>query len=143
MSNDSIEWLKKLLDQADSTPKVGRELSQEELAKHFNEWPEKENKIPTFSSPEEVEKWEKEQENSNDIYKVAARVKNLARSNGAALTPAGEVLCNSYVHVILSLYNFADTLPKVYGDELKELVKSHENMPANVISLLAPKGKKR
>lgn len=92
------------------------------------------------------EEFEKQQNDSTDIYKVAARVKNLARSvpsvNGrssADLTPAGDTLCNLYTHVLKSLYDFAETLDKPTGEKLYNLLRQQEDMPARVIELLRPK----
>ena len=73
-------------------------------------------------------------EEENDIYRVAARVKNLARiAVDANLTPSGEGLCNSYIHVLMSLYSFAEKLEEPLKSELIRLVKENEDMPARVI----------
>jgi hypothetical protein len=94
---------------------------------------------------EEIQDWEKEQDNSTDIYKIAARIKNLARVDGrASLTPVGDSLCNVYTHIIKRLYDFADTLKS--EDEKKclyELVKKSEAMPGDLIrSQVGTRGKK-
>lgn len=74
------------------------------------------------------------EENSTDIYRVAARVKNLARADGGALTPVGDILCNSYVHVLIALYDFAETIDASKREELMSLIRANENMPANILS---------
>lgn len=119
----------------------GPPMSEEELAAYFNEpLPKKAPKEPVQKSLskmslEEIETWEKAQDNSTDIYKIAARVKNLARVDGqAALMPAGEMLCNQYTHVLKSFYDFANTIA---DPELKirlcKLIQKHEDMPGKLI----------
>lgn len=74
-------------------------------------------------------------DNSNDIYKIKARVANLARGPGMQLTAQGQQLCNTFVHVLKSLYDFADRIP--YEDvrtKLISLLRSHENMPGILIA---------
>lgn len=99
----------------------GRGQSEAEIAAHFGE------KLPEIPPPAPAYPDE-------EIYAVAARVKNLAREGGGSLTPVGEILCNTYVHVILSLYNFANSLPEGQRERLKDLIRASEDMPANVIS---------
>lgn len=70
-----------------------------------------------------------------DIYSLAARVKNLARSDDASLTPIGESLCNLYIHVINDLYKYAETLPEPHKSSLKELIESKEGFCRDVIEL--------
>jgi hypothetical protein len=113
------------------------ELAQNDLAKYFKERPVKPTNQPNFGkmSLEQIEEWERKQENSNDIYKIKARVANLARGGGASLTPQGEMLCNTYVHVLKSFYDFADRIPdREMRLRLIELIKSNEGMPANLIN---------
>lgn len=120
----------------------GEEMSEEDLAKHFREpAPKKKKKREKEISKmtlREIEAWEKAQDNSNDIYKVSARIKNLARQGaGANLTPAGDVLCNSYTHVIKSFYDFADKIEDADTKiKLIEKIKSNEGMVSQVISAL-------
>lgn len=100
---------------------------------------------PDFSqmTRDEVEAWEKAQDNSNDLYKVAARVKNLARDNGGSLTHVGDILCNSYVHVLLALYKFAENLQdEDTKNKLVALIRSHESLPRDIINAAMPKSKK-
>jgi hypothetical protein len=113
-------------------------MSTEELAKYFNEPlpkpPAKELEIEKMSL-EEIEDWENQQENSNDIYKVKARIANLARGMHASLTPQGEQLVNLYTHVLKSFYDFSDSLDdKRVKFALNELIRSQEGMPGNLIS---------
>lgn len=91
-------------------------------------------------SIDELKEWEEKQDNSNDIYKIKARVANLARGGGASLTPVGEMLCNAFVHVAKDLYDFAETIsdPAVKA-KLIELIRKHENMPANLIAATTKK----
>lgn len=115
----------------------GEPMSVAELAKHLNvPTPEPVKKEPLPTNPEEAEKWEKKQENSNDIYKIKARVKNLTIGNGN-LTPTGEILVNTYVHVLKALYDYAESLPEQYKNGLEDLLRSHEGMPGNIISAAA------
>lgn len=123
------------------------DMSEEELAAHFNEVPPKkvEEKQPIDMSVEEVKEWEKQQDNSTDIYKVSARVKNIARDGGrASLTDVGEMLCNTYTHVMKAFYDFAD---KIKDEQTKrdliELIRKHEDMPGNFIAATRSNIKKR
>lgn len=128
----------------------GEPMSEEELAKHFNEPPPKKKKAGkdiSAMSLEEIEEWEAKQDNSNDIYKISARVKNLAREGGANLTPVGEMLCNTVVHVLKDLYDFADKIQdKETKIKLIEKIRTHEGMPGNFVAATAAnvrEGKKR
>lgn len=115
----------------------GGEMSEDELAKMFKERPKmkvKEKPLKEWTM-DEIESWEKAQENSNDIYKVAARVKNLARGSNASLTQQGEMLCNTYVHVLMDLYQFASHIEDdVLRINLTRLIKGHEGMPGTLIA---------
>lgn len=116
----------------------GEAMSEEDLAKHFNEPIMKKKKSKSIKSMdlEEIDQWEKEQDNSNDIYKVSARVKNLARAGaGANLTPVGEMLTNTYVHVLKSFYDFAENLEdKEVKIKLVNLIRANEGMPGTFIA---------
>src|SRR5271166_880769 len=121
------------LNEAES--KFGPQMSESELAALMNvpvPAPKPVDKIP--ETAEEMEEWERKQENSNDIYKISARVKNLARGSGGSLTSVGDMLANSYTHVLKSLYDFAETIPEPYKEKLIELIRFHEKMPADVIA---------
>lgn len=74
-----------------------------------------------------------------ELYRITARVKNLARGSDAHLTPMGESLCNLYVHVLKDLYDFAEILSGKNKRMLVEIIQSHEDMPRKIILL----GKKR
>lgn len=124
-----------------STPDDAQgELSEDDLAKHFKEKrqtkkPKEQEKQLKDMTLQEIEAWESAQDNSNDIYKIKARVANLARGPGVSLTPQGEMLVNTYVHVLKSLYDFADKLEdKMVKIELVNLLRSHEIMPGTLIS---------
>lgn len=113
---------------------VGPSMSVSEVAKIFNvPTPAKEKDEPLPTTEEELKAWEDKHNNSLDIYKIAARVKNLARISGP-LTPVGEMMCNTYVHVLKALYEFADTLSSEDKERLIKLVMRHEDMPANLIA---------
>ena len=115
----------------------GEEFSEEEMANQFNEPPPM--RLPTKSLKEmtkdEIEGLESAADNSNDLYKIKARVTNLARGGGAALTPQGEMLANTYVHVLKSFYDFAETIhDRTIRNNLVRLIRKHEDMPANLIA---------
>lgn len=76
-----------------------------------------------------------DQENKNDLYKIAARVKNLARDYDASLTPMGEKLCNGYILILKDLYDFAETLPEASKIKLIDLLRSKEDFPRSIILL--------
>ncbi|NJO48256.1 MAG: hypothetical protein HC840_00910 [Leptolyngbyaceae cyanobacterium RM2_2_4] len=126
----------------------GEELSEEEIAKMFREKNKKKLKDGVDMSQkdpfknmslEEIEEWERKQENSNDIYKVKARVRNFAVGiSGANLTPVGEMMTNTFVHLLKDLYDFAETIPdKNIKVSLIERVRKHESAPGNLISAVA------
>jgi hypothetical protein len=75
------------------------------------------------------------QNNSNDLYAIDARVKNLARDWDAHLTPMGTILCNHFTFVLKDLYDFSDTLSEPYKHRLKEILEKHEGMPRKIIEL--------
>jgi hypothetical protein len=120
------------------------EMSEEEVAALFQtQLPEpkaKKKKIKPLNkmSMEEIEEWERQQDNSNDVYKVQARVKNAAsKAVKANLTPQGIMVCNTFVHMLKLLYDFANTIDdKQTRIKLTNLVKSQEDMPASLISAL-------
>lgn len=117
------------------------ELSEAELATMFNEKPKKKNKKAKLKKMtlEEIESWEKAQENSNDIYKVAARVKNAARmAVKANLTPQGEMVCNTFTHLVKGIYDLADTIAdKETKAKLINFAKKQEEAPAGLIEALS------
>lgn len=115
------------------------EMSEDDLARHFKE--KKNRKQVEKPKPlekmslDEIESWEKQQDNSNDIYKIKARVANLARGPGVSLTPQGEMLCNTYVHVLKALYDFAETIEdKTIKIALTKAIRDQEGMPGTLIS---------
>jgi len=121
----------------------GEEMSEEELAKMFNEKPKKSSGINMAAKHpfkgmtlEEIEEWEAKQNNSNDIYKIKARVQNLAVGiSGGNLTPVGEMMANTFVHLFEDLYDFAETIPdREVKINLIEKIRKHEAAPGNLIS---------
>lgn len=121
----------------------GDTMTEEELAVHFGEpLPKKAKKKKAPMSPEEIESWEAAQNNSNDIYKISARVKNLARAKDASLTTVGVALCNVYTHVLKAFYDFADAQDdKETKIKLTDLIRKQEEMPANFIAAVHAKVK--
>lgn len=112
----------------------GEELTVCELAEHFGEAPPEVTPQKPWTK-ESAEAAEAAADNANDLYKIKARVANLARGGGAHLTPQGEMLANTFVHVLKSLYDFAETLQdKSERNDLVKLIRSHEDMPANLIA---------
>jgi hypothetical protein len=129
----------------------GGEMSEEELERMFNQRPAiratSENAGPKHvdlskKNPfkgmtlQEIESWEAAQNNSNDIYKIKARVQNLAVGiSGGNLTAVGEMMVNSFVHVLRDLYEFADYLPDAEQRiRLVERIRKHEGMPGTLIA---------
>lgn len=118
----------------------GGEMSEDELSRLFKE--KRNNKKPKESvkplnkmSLEEIEDWESAQDNSNDIYKIKARIANLARGPGMSLTAQGDILCNSFVHVCKALYEFANglTVPEE-KIQLIALIRAQESVPGTIIA---------
>lgn len=118
----------------------GEELSERDLAAHFSESPakskkkkEKKTKLENMTL-DEINEWEAKQNNSNDLYKIKARVANIARGSGASLTEHGEALCNTFVHVLKALYDFAEQIEdKSTRIKLIETIRKQEGMPGNLI----------
>lgn len=115
------------------------QMTNRDAANHFGVAVPVEKTVPDFKSKEEALKWEKDELESSDIYRIAARVKNLARSGGGSLTPVGEQMCNLYVHVMKHFYDFADTLSEPKREEMRELLRKHEEFPGQLISLTRKK----
>lgn len=117
----------------------GGEMDEADIARHFDEQPKKKKKPKKTKQMtlEELESLEKAMDNSNDIYKVSARIKNLARGTDASLTGVGDMLCNTFTHVAKNLYDFADTISdKETKLKLIELIRQNENMPAQFIAAI-------
>jgi hypothetical protein len=118
----------------------GGEMSEDELARLFKEKRQSKKtkdlgKSLNKMSLEEIEAWESSQDNSNDIYKIKARIANLARGPGMSLTPQGDILCNSFVHVCKALYEFANTLTVPEERiQLIALIRAQESVPGTIIS---------
>jgi hypothetical protein len=120
------------------------ELSEEEIAsqfggkklRHLSE--DEINGVPIPKLERLVKEYEEEEakaEASIDIYKIKARVANLARGPGVSLTPQGEQLCNVFVHVLKSLYEFASKIEDQHiRSDLNKLIRSHEGMPGTLIA---------
>jgi hypothetical protein len=130
----------------------GEEMSEAELARQFGEKvtvTTKRKKLKEMTKAEidvmpldqlgqlveEAENDERLEDSSTDIYKIKARVANLARESGGVLTAQGEGLCNSYTHVLKALYDFAaeiqDPTTRV---RLIQLIRHQESMPGTVIA---------
>ena len=94
------------------------EMSGSDVAKHFG--------LPTTGDA---------QAGPNDIYIINGRVKNKARQmSKGVLTPVGDILCNSYSHILKKLYAFSETLPEADKIRLKNILEKAEEMPGDVIS---------
>lgn len=125
-------------DDAPDSPDGG-EMSEDELSRMFKEKRatkevKKLGKSLKEMSLEEINDWEAAQDNSNDIYKIKARIANLARGPGMSLTPVGEILCNSFVHMLKALYDFADKLEdKSVRIQLIALIRNQESVPGTII----------
>jgi len=116
----------------------GETMSANEVAKHFGEKHEEEVKKPIPKTEDEAVAWEKGQDESESIYKVAARVKNKAtRAVKANLTAQGEALCNTFVHIFVALYGFSDKIPdESLRNELKDLIHKQEAVPGGLIAAM-------
>jgi hypothetical protein len=117
----------------------GEEMSEAELEKAFGAagraQPVEQSKPLNKMSLDDIKSWEAQQNNSTDIYKIKARVSNLARETGGSLTGQGDILCNTYVHVLKSFYDFAEKIEDpTTRIRLIELIRSQEGMPGTVIS---------
>lgn len=118
----------------------GEEMTEEDLVKHFREKVSKKSKNGLDLSKkdltlEDIKDWERKQDNSNDIYKIKARVQNMVAATGGSLTSVGEMMVNSFVHVAKDLYDFAETIPdKPLKIKLIERIRKHESMPATLIA---------
>jgi hypothetical protein len=75
------------------------------------------------------------EERATDIYAIAARVKNLARSYDGTLTPLGDALCNSFATMFKDFYDFAERLEEPDKTRLLDLIESKESIPSKIISL--------
>lgn len=73
-----------------------------------------------------------------NIYEVDARVKNHVAREGIPLSAAGIQMCNMFTHVLMSLYEYSETLPEPYKSRLTTLIESKENTPAQIIKLVNP-----
>lgn len=130
---------------AHEAQEFGGEMSETEVANMFKEAPKKEKKkkikTPKLHkmSLDEIENWERAQENSNDIYKVSARIKNAARmAVKANLTPQGDMIANTFTHVVKGIYDLADTVSdKETKMKLTKFARSQEEGAAGLISALS------
>lgn len=143
---DKNKWdkMKKIFleSEIDKNIKFDSQMMIDEVAAHFNEKiPDPEPTLYSPANPEEFEEWEKKQDNSNDIYKINARIKNLARYEANAnLTPQGDMVCNSFTHALKSFYDFAETIEnEELRTKLLTLTRDQEMVPANLIAALKPK----
>lgn len=118
----------------------GDEMSEEDIARMFNEKPKKKKKTKPIEKMtlKEIEDLEEAQNNSNDIYKVSARIKNLARTAVKGnLTAQGDMVTNTFAHLIKGIYDFAQTVQdKDTKTKLIQYAKDQEQAPANLIAAL-------
>lgn len=149
--NNSDSWKEnasKILNLKEKTVPVltteeGKEMSAEEIASIFGEDFKKAEGIDLNSedpfkgmSLEEIENWEKDQYNKLDIYSLKGRVRNLATlACGDNINSQGEMLINSFVHVFMDLYKYAESLEnKETKTQLNERIRKHESAPGLLIS---------
>lgn len=72
---------------------------------------------------------------NNDIYAISGRIKNLIAREDMALMDAGLTLVNYYSLMLKDLYDFAQTLPPPYNNDLVRLLSQKEDLPKNVIKV--------
>lgn len=128
---------KQVIGEMQANYREGGSMSESEFEQIMRERGEvvtKEAKIELPKTKEEFDAYENKINNSDDIYKIAARIKNLARGSRRNLTPHGEMLCNSFVHVLKSFYEFAETLPDPYREKLHRLTRAKEGVPGDIIA---------
>ena len=77
--------------------------------------------------------------NSNDVYAISGRIKNMISMEDLWLSPAGNILANAYTLVLKDLHDFAEKLPDPYNQQLADLLFRNENLPLRVIALTTPK----
>jgi hypothetical protein len=116
----------------------GESWDEESLSRYFKEKKPKkvreEKKTLKNMSIAEIEAWERAQDNATDIYKIKARMMNLARDGGASITPVGEILINSFVHMLKSFYDFADKIEdSSVKIQLTDLIRAQEGVPSGII----------
>ena len=75
----------------------------------------------------------------DDIYAISGRVKNFMAREDLGLTPAGEILSNTFSLFLKDLYSFSDTLPEPYKTQLWNIAYDRENLPCYIIRLCTPK----
>lgn len=141
----SIDIKKEAELNAFEAQEFGGEMSAEEVARMLETEvkpkktkKKKQQKLNKMSLAE-IEDWEAAQDNSNDIYKVSARIKNLARAGVKAnLTPQGDMVTNTFTHMIKAFYDFAETVPdKETKARLIQLARKQEEVPAGLIAALS------
>lgn len=131
----------------DSLENEAEAWKEDELDRYFNKKESKtlrdmtEEEIDCTPIPKleklvkEAEEEEEKSNNSTDIYKIKARVANLARGPGMHLTPTGEILCNVFVHMLKELYDFTDTLKdEKIKESLYTIIRKQENVPNTIIA---------
>lgn len=74
----------------------------------------------------------------NDIYEISGRIKNILARKDVSLSPAGNILVNTYALMLKDLYDFSEKLPEMYKRELVRLLLSKEGLPEYVIRLTTP-----
>jgi len=129
---------------AHEAQEFGGEMSEAEVARMFSETaPRKEKKKKKLKlnkmSLQEIEDFEAAQDNSNDIYKVSARIKNAARmAVKANLTPQGDMIANTFTHVVKGIYDLAESVHDIeLRVNLTKFARSQEEGAAGLISALS------
>lgn len=103
--------------------------------KDEEEWHENTAPPADPATPEEQAEHEKETSHPEYIYNIKGRITNHISARGAHLTPMGEMLCNMQAHMLKEFYIFASVLDPQWAEKLRELIRKHEEMPANLIML--------
>jgi hypothetical protein len=93
-----------------------------------------------ISTKQGAEDFERALDESNDIYKLVARIQKYVAEENLALTNAGRGLCNTFALLLKELHTFAD---KIADDglhkELKAILKKHEQTPKEILKWATPR----
>lgn len=72
------------------------------------------------------------------IYAIVGRIKNHIAMKNIDISHNGTILANTYALALKDLYDFAETLPDEYGNQLRIILTEKEKLPAYVIELTMP-----
>lgn len=71
----------------------------------------------------------------NDIYRISGRVKNIIAKEDIALSQVGTILVNYFSLMLKDLYDFSETLPTGYGEQLRNELLKKESVPMLIIKV--------